>query len=272
MPVVMISTLTEKGAKETLDALHMGAVDYVTKPTTDLKDSFHSLSKEICFKVKTAAKANIKNRSREKVAAPIMTSAGKNPPQLVAIGASTGGVEALSEIFLALPSNCPPIVVVQHMPPGFTTSFAARMDRLCAPRVFEATQNMRIEKGHIYIAPGDRHLRVKHASSAIVVDLVDDDGPVSGHKPSVDVLFESVTDLKLRSVFGIILTGMGRDGAKGLLALKQSGAKTFGQNEKSCLIYGMPRAAMELGAIEKEVPLKDIATLLMGNALMKNSV
>ncbi|MBX9977154.1 MAG: chemotaxis-specific protein-glutamate methyltransferase CheB, partial [Alphaproteobacteria bacterium] len=265
------STLTEKGAKETLDALHIGAVDYVTKPTKDLKDSFHSLSKEICFKVKTAAKANIKNRSREQANIPIMTSIGKSLPQLVAIGASTGGVEALSEIFLSLPSNCPPIVVVQHMPPGFTTSFAARMDRLCAPSVFEATQNMRIEKGHIYIAPGDRHLRIKHASSALVVDLADDDGPVSGHKPSVDVLFESVAILKLRSVFGVILTGMGRDGAKGLLTLRQSGGKTFGQNEKSCLIYGMPRAAMEMGSVEKEVPLKEMASLIMGNE-SKNTV
>ncbi len=265
MPVVMISTLTEKGAKETLEALELGAVDYITKPTTDLKNSFERIRSEICAKVKVAAKARVKNRLDHKVSVPSLIAEGRRGlPQLVAIGSSTGGVEALTEVFRSLPAHCPPVVVVQHMPAGFTASFAARLNKQCQPTVVEVQPGMRIEKGTIYIAPGDRHFRLKHASSAIVADLYDGE-TVSGHKPSVDVLFHSVAALKMRYVQGIILTGMGRDGAKGLLELRQNGARTFGQNESSCLVYGMPRAAMELGSVEQEIPLQKVSSVIMGH-------
>lgn len=263
MPVVMISTLTQKGAKETLEALEMGAVDYIPKPTHDLEDNFNHIALEICTKVKAAAYANIR-RHIPKVSQPtVQLSSLNHLPHLVAVGASTGGVEALSVLFKQLPKDGPPIVVVQHMPAGFTASFAARMNKQCAPHIMEAEQGMKLERGCIYIAPGNQHMRIKHGSSQLVIDLFD--GPLtSGHKPSVDVLFESVAALRLRRVMGVILTGMGHDGAQGLLKLKNTGGITLGQNKESCLIYGMPRAAHEVGAVQKEVPLHTISQYILG--------
>lgn len=267
MPVVMISTLTEKGAKETLTALELGAVDYVTKPTSEIEVNFDNLAKEIQQKVKTAAKANIKGARTNKAASVSSTPllAGANMPKLVGIGSSTGGVEALTEIFTKLPENCPPIVVVQHMPPKFTTSFAARLNKMCKPQVFEASHNQKLEKGCIYIAPGDHHLAIKQNAGGFSVELFDGEN-FSGHKPSVDLMFKSLANLKSKDFMGIILTGMGKDGAIGLKELRDTGSRTYGQNEESCLVYGMPKAAFEQGAILQEVHLKKMAQLIMGGA------
>lgn len=270
MPVVMISTLTERGAKETIDALELGAVDYVTKPTHNVYDNFEKIALEICEKVRTASKANIKrlsykahNQGKTTYVSPA-SFRGTTLPQLVVMGASTGGVEALSAVFASLPARCPPIVVVQHMPPGFTKSFAMRMDRQYQPTVLEAVHQKMIESGHIYIAPGDQHVHLVMRGGKIFMELSSSQGLVSGHKPSVDVLFESAVSIPLRHKIGILLTGMGKDGAKGLLQLRQSGTKTFTQNEETSLVYGMPRAAKEMGASDHELPLSRVANIIMG--------
>jgi len=266
MPVVMISSLTEKGAKETIEALSLGAVDYIAKPSGMLENNFSHIASEICFKVKTAAKAKVKAREVSKgyvsKAIPVNIAKAQRTP-IVAIGSSTGGVEALTEIFSALPETCPPIVVVQHMPPKFTASFAARLDKMCKPHVCEAEDKQQIERGTIYIAPGDRHMRIKSVTGKLFIDLFDGEN-VSGHKPSVDVLFHSLSETLLKNSLGIILTGMGRDGALGLKKVHEMGAKTYAQNEESSLVYGMPRAAKEIGAIDAEMHLKNIASLIMG--------
>ncbi len=264
MPVVMVSTLTEKGAKETLQALEIGAVDYVTKPSSNVKENFEKIAHNLCLKVKTAAKARIKNRLAAKINNPDLVIEGNTLPQLVGIGSSTGGVEALTEVFLSLPSSCPPVVVVQHMPAGFTASFAARLNKQCNPTIQEVKQDMPIDKGNVYIAPGDKHFCIKHRGHSFIAELHDGE-TVNSHKPSVDVLFSSIAKLTLSNVCGILLTGMGRDGAEGLLQMRHSGAKTFGQNEETCLIYGMPRVAKEIGAVQKEIPLKKVASVIMGH-------
>ena len=266
MPVLMISSLTEKGARETFEALELGAVDYITKPTTEIHNSFFAMSTEICTKVKIAAKTNIKARTPSKAydsTSIVVDLAKAQRISLVAIGSSTGGVEALTKVLTCLPETCPPILITQHMPPKFTASFAARLDKTCKPKICEAEDGHFIERGTIYIAPGDRHLLVVRKNGRMAISL-SDEGNVSGHKPSVDVLFSSVAEYGAHGTLGIILTGMGRDGAKGLKKMLDAGAKTYGQNEETALIYGMPRAAKEIGAVEKEIPLKKVASVIMG--------
>jgi two-component system chemotaxis response regulator CheB len=254
MPVIMVSTMTHRGADATLAALEIGAFDCVGKPSPGEPHPFGDLAE----KVKAAA------RSQRQYVKP---AAQRVPPpavadfrvgrKIVAIGSSTGGVEALINVLQKFPANCPPTVITQHMPPTFTRSFAERLNRLCAPVVQEATDGARLEIGKIYLAPGgERHLRVANAS-APHCRLVDG-GPVNGHRPSVDVLFDSVAELAGRNAVGVILTGMGRDGAAGLLKMRHAGARTIGQNEKTCVVYGMPRVAHELGAVEQQFPLNAI--------------
>ncbi|MBB4567345.1 protein-glutamate O-methylesterase CheB [Rhizobium leucaenae] len=254
MPVIMVSTMTHRGAEATLAALEIGAFDCVGKPAPGEPRPFGDLAE----KVKAAA------RSQRQYSKP---AANHTPPpavadfrvgrKIVAIGSSTGGVEALIAVLQKFPANCPPTVITQHMPPSFTRSFAERLNRLCAPVVQEATDGARLEIGKIYLAPGgDRHLQVANAS-APHCRLIDR-GPVNGHRPSVDVLFDSVAELAGRNAVGVILTGMGRDGAAGLLKMRHAGARTIGQNEKTCVVYGMPRVAFELGAVEQQVPLNAI--------------
>ena len=187
-------------------------------------------------------------------------SAGRE--KLVAIGASTGGVEALKTVLMDLPAQCPPIVVTQHMPPRFTAAFAERLNRECPMRVSEAKHNDAIEPGHVYIAPGSHHLEVVRVSNQYRCTL-SESAPVSGHRPSVDVLFRSVADSVGRGAVGAILTGMGKDGAEGLLAMRKAGAYTLGQDESSALIYGMPRVAFERGAVMKQVSLSHMADAIM---------
>ena len=267
MPVIMVSTLTHRGADASLAALEIGAFDCVGKPQPGDTRPFADLAE----KVKAAARSQ-RRHLRPEPPAPVAPAANVNAPgayrpgrKVVAIGASTGGVEALITVLQKFPVNCPPTVITQHMPPSFTKSFAERLNRLCAPRVEEAVDGARLEIGRIYLAPGgDRHLQIANAS-APCCRLVERD-PVNGHRPSVDVLFDSVAELAGRNAVGVILTGMGRDGAAGLLKMRHAGAHTIGQNEKTCVVYGMPRVAYELGAVEHQLPLASI-----GEEILKNT-
>jgi two-component system chemotaxis response regulator CheB len=258
MPVIMVSTLTQRGAGASLAALEIGAFDCVSKPAPGDSRPFGDLAE----KVKAAARSQHQSyrvTAAEKSPAPqpMAVSDYRVGRKIVAIGSSTGGVEALISVLQKFPANCPPTVITQHMPSTFTKSFAERLNRLCAPAVEEATDGARLQTGKIYLAPGgERHLQVVN-HSAPSCRLLDKE-PVNGHRPSVDVLFDSVAELAGRNAVGVILTGMGRDGAAGLLKMRHAGARTVGQNEKTCVVYGMPRVAYELGAVEQQLPLNAI--------------
>ncbi|MGA0544149.1 protein-glutamate methylesterase/protein-glutamine glutaminase [Brevundimonas sp. VNH65] len=257
MPVVMVSTLTQAGAEITLAALEMGAVDAVGKPGAGA--SAAEAFAELALKVKSAARSRVRQRAE-----PFVPSRREDyRPQadhVLAIGASTGGVEALLTIVSAFPANCPATVITQHMPGTFTGSFAARLDKASAAVVTEARDGDMLKPGHIYLAPGGAaHLEVVGAAPRCRLVASD---PVNGHRPSVDVLFRSVSRLR-RPMTGVILTGMGRDGAQGLLEMRQAGAHTLGQDEASSVVYGMPRAAFELGAVERQLPLSRLANTIL---------
>lgn len=260
MPVVMVSSLTQKGAEATVQALEMGAVDFVAKPTIDIRHGLQDKTDELLLKVKTAANSRVAPRSDgpPKRLAAVAGPGYRATDRLVAVGASTGGVEALKDVVCALPADAPAMVVTQHMPGHFTASFAKRLDAQAAVAVAEAEEGMRILPGHVYIAPGNHHLQVVRSGSILTCRL--DDGPlVSGHRPSVDVLFRSVAVAAGVNAIGVILTGMGKDGAEGLRQMKDAGAITFGQDESTCVVYGMPKAAKALGAVRSELPLGQIA-------------
>ena len=253
MPVIMVSTMTHHGANATLAALEIGAFDCVGKPAPGDIRPFVDLAE----KVKAAARSGLRRSSPSPAASATPASGYRVGRKVVAIGSSTGGVEALITVLQKFPKNCPPTVITQHMPPTFTKSFAERLNRLCAPVVQEATDGARLEIGKVYLAPGgERHLQVVNPS-APCCRLVERE-PVNGHRPSVDVLFESVAELAGRNAVGVILTGMGRDGASGLLKMRNAGGRTLGQNEKTCVVYGMPRVAHEIGAVEAQLPLDSI--------------
>ncbi len=250
MPVIMVSTMTHQGANATLAALEIGAFDCVGKPSPGDVRPFMDLAE----KVKAAARSSLRRKASPPAPAITPSAEYRVGRKVVAIGSSTGGVEALITVLQNFPKNCPPTVITQHMPSTFTKSFAERLNRLCAPVVEEATDGARLQIGKIYVAPGgDRHLEVINPS-APSCRLVERE-PVNGHRPSVDVLFDSVATLAGRNAVGVILTGMGRDGASGLLTMRRAGARTIGQNEKTCVVYGMPRVAHEIGAVEQQLPL-----------------
>jgi two-component system, chemotaxis family, protein-glutamate methylesterase/glutaminase len=264
MPVLVVSTLTQKGADAALRALELGAVDYVAKPRVDIQNGVCELGAELIAKVKAAAVARISARRRAETSAKPIVFDHKlsTEGRIVAIGASTGGVEALQQLLTGLPANIPATLITQHMPPGFTASFAKRLDGRCAMSVSEAIDGARALPGHVYIAPGNVHLELVRSGAHYFCRL--QDGPrVSGHKPSVDVLFNSFAAVAGKNAVGVILTGMGSDGAAGLLRMRQAGARTLGQDESSCLIYGMPKAAKLLGAVETEFPLSRIPKEIM---------
>ncbi|MBT0670552.1 chemotaxis response regulator protein-glutamate methylesterase [Novosphingobium profundi] len=254
MPVVMCSTLTARGAEATIEALRLGAVDCIAKPSgnpLEIAQDGALLRK----KVKMAARSSVRaTTSRpQPVVQRVEKPSGPMRDMIIAVGASTGGVEALFSLIGGLPANCPPVLVVQHMPAVFTTGFAARLDRETGVRVVEAEDGMNLAPGTVYIAPGgERHMKLTGASGNTIRLVAAD--PVSGHRPSVDVLFSSVAALGSRAI-GVILTGMGSDGAAGLKEMRDAGALTFGQTKETCVVYGMPRAAFELGAVEKEINL-----------------
>lgn len=262
MPVVMVSSLTERGAEVTMKAMELGAVDVFCKPLDSASGGLMAHGRELIDKVKAAALARVRPLGDKRVKAAAQTLSVtiiyKSTDRLVAIGSSTGGVEALRDIILALPADSPPIVVTQHIPPRFSASFAQRLDGLAQVRVKEAADGERIVAGHVFIAPGDKHLAVMRSGAMLVTRVYD--GPlVTGHKPSVDVLFHSVAEACGSKAVGVILTGMGRDGADGMLAMRKAGASTIGEDEASCVVYGMPKAAYENGAVERELPLSRIA-------------
>ncbi len=260
MPVVMCSTLTARGAEATIEALRLGAVDCIAKPIGNAHE-IELNAAHLCETVKAAARSVV--RSTPEAIAPLASVRAEAMRDVViAIGASTGGVEALFTILKALPVMCPPILVVQHMPAAFTPGFAARLNADCALHVVEARDGTPIERGTVYIAPGGQthmelagglHGRIRLRS-----------GPIhGGHRPSVDVLFQSLVSVGPAAV-GVMLTGMGCDGADGLLAMRRAGARTLGQNKDSCVVYGMPRAAFALGAVEREVDLTALPGAILG--------
>ena len=257
MPVVMVSTLTQKGADATVEALALGAVDCVGKP---LNVSDSRVFDELAGKVKAAARARVGQRPAVEAAPPTGPYHGNG--YVLGIGASTGGVEALLTVLGGFPENCPPTVITQHMPASFTKSFADRLNRQCRPAVAEAFDGAPLLPGHVYVAPGGtHHLRV--AGSGRLICRLSDDAAISGHRPSVDALFGSLAQTAGASSVGLILTGMGRDGAEGLLAMRRAGARTFGQDEATSTIYGMPRAAFDCGAVERQGPLGRLAHLVL---------
>ena len=278
MPVVMVSTLTEAGADVTLEALELGAVDFVTKPKLDIAGKLQEYADELIEKIKIAATARVRTRADQlvnrapdpKLSADAVLQ--KNSAQhvttlrttdkIIAIGASTGGTEAIREVLEHMPADSPGIVITQHIPPKFSTSFAQRMNNISAMTVYEAADGMQIVPGHAYIAPGDQHLIVERSGARYYCRL-NDGPPVNRHRPSVDVLFRSVAQSVGPNAIGVILTGMGDDGARGLLEMKQAGAPTVGQDEASSVVWGMPGEAVKLGSVDTQLALGKIAGKLI---------
>jgi two-component system, chemotaxis family, protein-glutamate methylesterase/glutaminase len=265
MPVVMVSSLTESNAAITLRALELGAVDFVTKPKGDNGQDLNKFGTELCEKLRAAACAEIRAAHAMPMPA-ASTGASFNPASVVAIGASTGGTEAIKEILLRLPPNAPPVLIVQHMPEMFTRLFAKRLDDLCALNVTEAAHGERLQSGHAYVAPGNWHLSVARVAQHLEVRVAQDE-PVNRHRPSADVLFHSVAKSVGAHAVGVLLTGMGRDGAEGLGALKRTGAFTIAQDRESSVVFGMPKAAIEAGYVDCVAPVGALASHIV-DALM----
>ncbi|WP_397476352.1 chemotaxis response regulator protein-glutamate methylesterase [Pusillimonas sp.] len=269
MPVVMVSSLTERNSEVTMRALELGAVDFVTKPRLGLRDGLMEYSDLIADKIRAAALS--RPRPRADVAASAVAPRRLKPlfsttEKLIVIGASTGGTEAIRQVLEPMPANSPAILITQHMPAGFTRSFVQRLDGLCDVQVHEAEDGQRVLPGHVYLAPGGvAHMKLARSGANYVVRL-DPSEPVNRHRPSVDVLFHSVAQVAGKNAVGVILTGMGKDGAQGLLAMKEAGAQTFAQDEASCVVFGMPREALLIGAAEQAVPLSEISERLLRSA------
>jgi two-component system chemotaxis response regulator CheB len=270
MPVVMVSTLTEQGAEVTLRALELGAVDFVAKPRIGVSSGLNELAGDIVDKIRVAACARVGRHSGAPPTAPVATAATAaaaplpriSTEKVICIGASTGGTEAIREVLVPLPADAPAIVITQHMPPGFTTSFAARLNTLCRISVAEARHGERILPGHAYIAPGGRHLRIERNGSNYVA-IIEDTEPVNRHRPSVEVLFRSAARVIGPNALGVMLSGMGADGAQAMREMKDAGSYNLVQDEASCVVFGMPRMAIQAGAAHEVLPLNQIAPTLL---------
>ena len=268
MPVVMVSSLTERNSEVTLRALELGAVDFVTKPKLGLRDGLLEYTDVIADKIRAAANSKPRPRSSKTSAEPTrrLNPVYSTTEKIIAIGASTGGTEAIKNVLMPLPANSPAILITQHMPAGFTKSFVNRLDTLCAVRVHEAEDGQRVMPGHVYLAPGGiAHMKLARSGANYVVRLEETE-PVNRHRPSVDVLFNSVAEVAGKNAVGAILTGMGKDGALGMLAMKKAGAATFAQDEASCVVFGMPREALLIGAADEAVPLSQMSEKLLASA------
>jgi two-component system, chemotaxis family, protein-glutamate methylesterase/glutaminase len=268
-PVVMISTLTEAGAEATLQALELGAIDFVPKPKLGVADGLREYAELILEKLGAAARVRVKPLIKKAVREDIQNdqkivlSRMSGTEKIIAIGASTGGTEAIKDVLLQLPATTPGIVMTQHMPAGFTKSFAERLNKLTCLRVSEAKGGERILPGHAYLAPGGFHLQVNRSGADYVIRLSDAE-PVHRHRPAVDVMMESVAIAGGKNVIGVLLTGMGKDGAKGMLDIRDRGGYTFAQDEQSCVVYGMPKEAVNIGAVDRTVELAK-----MGDAILE---
>ncbi|MBS4096537.1 MAG: chemotaxis response regulator protein-glutamate methylesterase [Sulfuricella sp.] len=275
-PVVICSSLTEKGAETTMQALAAGAVSIVTKPRAGVKRFLEDASEDLCTAVKAAARANVRRlkvsqnvteRTAPKLTADAVLPAAahamaQTTERIVTIGTSTGGTQALETLLTALPRVSPGMVIVQHMPEMFTGAFAGRLNGLCEIEVREARHNERVIPGLALIAPGGKHMLLKRSGAQYYVEVID--GPlVNRHRPSVDVLFRSAAKFAGKNALGVIMTGMGDDGAHGLLEMREAGAETIGQDEKTCIVYGMPKEAVKLGAVSKVLPLHEIAEAML---------
>lgn len=269
MPVVMVSTLTERGSDITFKALALGAVDFVSKPKMDIARGMEEYAIEIVDKIRAAAQSRVRKiisapsiDIQEKLSAdailPSVAGRFSSTEKLIIIGASTGGTEAIKEVLIRLPADVPGILVTQHMPENFTKSFADRLNSLCKISVKEAEHNERVLPGHAYIAPGHSHLLLKRSGANYMTEL-NQGPPVNRHRPSVDVLFRSAANVAGANAMGIILTGMGKDGAQGLLEMKQAGSHTIAQDEESCVVFGMPKEAINVGGACEVLPLQAIA-------------
>ncbi len=274
MPVVMVSTLTERGAEVTLKALELGAMDFVSKPKIGVADGLKQLADDITDKIRTASHAQIRRApaparhvgatgAASPAPRPAMASLGRlSTEKIIFLGASTGGTEATREVLVQLPADAPAVMITQHMPPGFTRSYAARLDSLCRIRVAEAQNGERVLPGHAYIAPGGFHLSVERSGANYVARVADGD-PVNRHKPSVEVLFDSAARIVGPNALGVMLTGMGADGARAMRAMRDAGSWNVVQDEASCVVFGMPREAITHGAAHEVLPLRDIAPRLI---------
>ncbi|CAM5338384.1 protein-glutamate methylesterase/protein-glutamine glutaminase [Eoetvoesiella caeni] len=272
MPVVMVSSLTERNSEVTLRALELGAVDFVTKPKLGLRDGLMEYSDIIADKIRAASHSRPRPRraaaadSADDTPKRRLTHVFSTTEKLIVIGASTGGTEAIRQVLEPMPANSPAILITQHMPAGFTRSFVQRLDNLCDVEVHEAEDGQRVLPGHVYLAPGGvAHMRLAKSGANYVVRLEESE-PVNRHRPSVDVLFHSVAQVAGKNAVGVLLTGMGKDGALGLLAMKQAGAMTFAQDEATCVVFGMPREALSIGAADEAVALPDISERLLKSA------
>lgn len=279
MPVVMVSSLTEAGCQTTLRALELGAVDFITKPKIDLREGMEEVAQDLIAKIKAAAVAKVGSRRpgtigngasgasslASRLLPPVASAMIKTTDTIIAIGASTGGTEALRAVLEVLPPNTPPIIVTQHMPERFTKTLADRLNQLCRISVKEAEDGDSVLPGHALIAPGSYHMTLVRSGARYSVRL-NQDPPVNRHRPSVDVMFDSVARYAGANTIGVILTGMGGDGAKGMLAMKQAGAYTIAQDEASCVVFGMPKEAIKLGGVDKILPLDDIPAAMLAHA------
>jgi two-component system chemotaxis response regulator CheB len=264
LPVIMFSALTRQGSEPALNALAMGAVDFVAKPQDEAIEAWREVGKMLIAQVKTAASAHVQppTAPTEQSLEPHGSFSSWPRSRIVAIGSSTGGVQALRSILADLPEDIPPVLIVQHMPPAFTASFARRLDASSAPRVCEAYDGCEVSAGRVYVAPGDKHLLLDRRNNRFYCRL-EGGAEVNGHMPSIDLLFQSVADVAMKSAMGILLTGMGRDGALGLKCIHDNGGITAAQDEATSLIYGMPKVAVDIGAAQHQLSLDRVSSFLL---------
>ncbi|SFL04528.1 two-component system, chemotaxis family, response regulator CheB [Nitrosomonas aestuarii] len=273
MPVLMISTLTERSSDVTFRALELGAIDFVAKPKIDIVSGLQAYTDQIANKLRIAKQARIKRHSfvtqpntvTRNEASPILPKRISSTEKLIIVGASTGGTEALKDFLIQLPPDCPGILIAQHMPETFTKSFADRLDKLCRINVAEAQGDERVLPGHAFIAPGHSHLLLKRSGANYMTELSRGE-PVNRHRPSVDVLFRSAAKIAGKNSIGVIMTGMGKDGAQGMLEMHKAGAYNFAQDEATCVVYGMPKEAVMAGGVDEIIPLQDMARKVLSKA------
>ena len=275
MPVLMISSLTQRGSDAALRALELGAVDFLPKPKLGIVEGIQEYADEIAQKIRVAYGTKIRARSQDVpsaiVAFPALGNRISTTEKIIAVGSSTGGTEAIKEFLIRMPPDAPGILIAQHMPEAFTKSFANRLDGLCKIKVVEAEGNERVLPGHAYIAPGHSHLLLKRSGANYMTEL-SQAAPVGHHRPSVEVLFRSVAQYAGKNAIGVMLTGMGKDGAIGMLEMRQAGAYNLAQDEASCVVFGMPREAIAVGAVDEVVPIQEMTQRVLNRLLQSGGL